>query len=477
MESKPRPIQSGKNEAKSNEEIILDAIPKDLLFGLLDNPYESLILVDSDGIIRFMSRENEPYYDVKVEDAIGKQILKINSNSELVDVIKSGRAKIGRSAIFKNQNRIVSRIPLRKGDKIIGAVGKLNLLDPEKTTELYERIQILQKRISYYTQELYQVKGKRYTFDDIIGESKAIRQAKAIARRAAQSDSTIIITGESGTGKELFAQGIHQASLRQEHSFISINCSAIPAELIESELFGYEPGAFTGSNHKGQIGKFELADKGTIFLDEIGDMPLNLQVKILRVLQEGEVEKIGSRQPKRVDFRVICATNRNLGEMVQKGQFRLDLYYRINVVSIELPPLQHMKEDIPLLVEHELRNNNCGLQKDQLTLSNEALAILKKHNWPGNVRELKNVIERSLIYCQNQTIMPEDLPPDLQKLSIPRKYADSSVPTLKNVVEKEEKEIIAKALEISGNNKRSAAEILGINRGCLYNKLRKYGLG
>jgi transcriptional regulator with PAS, ATPase and Fis domain len=228
---------------------------------------------------------------------------------------------------LKSKNRVIARIPLTHNGQIVGAAGKLMFMSPEKLKELYDRIEHLEIKIDFYQDELNQVYGGRYSFDSIIGQSEALGRAKAMARQAAASDAAVILSGESGTGKELFAHSIHQASQRRKQNFVRVNCAAIPAELIEAEFFGYEAGSFTGARKQGKAGKFELAHNGTIFLDEIGDMPMALQVKLMRVLEEKEVERLGSRKPKPVNFRVISATNRNLEKLIDKQAFQNSKHY------------------------------------------------------------------------------------------------------------------------------------------------------
>ncbi|MCP4683401.1 MAG: AAA family ATPase [Desulfobacterales bacterium] len=389
-------------------------------------------------------------------------------------VLETGRAEIGKTMVIDGKQRIVARIPLKHNDRTIGAVGKVMFWHTDQLEELYKLVSNLEGKIEKYKDELNQIYGNRYSFDNIIGNSGLIRHAKELALDAAKVLSPVLITGESGTGKELFAHAIHQASKRKHQPFIRINCACIPQDLIESELFGYEPGSFTGANKKGKIGKFEQADKGTIFLDEIGDMPYSLQMKLMRVLQEKEIEKIGGK-PKQIDFRLITATNRDLESMMRKGKFRLDLYYRINVININLPPLEKLKEDVPLLVHHFIDELKNTMPKDVTSVSDHAMAALQNHSWPGNIRELRNVIERSLISCKGSRIEFNDLPPTLGDKNIPVSK-DVPLAPLKERLGIAEKQIISETLKQSGNNRTIAAKILGIHRTGLHNKIKKYGL-
>ncbi|HVJ50243.1 sigma-54-dependent Fis family transcriptional regulator [Desulfitobacterium sp.] len=307
-------------------------------------------------------------------------------------------------------------------------------------------------------------------FSEIIGDCAKMKNVKEVAQRVAQSNATILILGESGTGKELFARAIHQSSKRHNHAFIAVNCGAIPENLLESELFGYEEGSFTGARRGGKLGKFELAHNGTIFLDEIGDMPLHLQVKLLRVLQEKRVEKIGSSRSLPVDVRVIAATHQDLDNMVKTGEFREDLYYRLNVIPLTIPPLRERKEDIPILIQFYLEHYCEVTGKAVKGLMPETEQILERYSWPGNVRELGNVIEYCVTMSQQDTITAKLLPE--------RVKADlTSRPTNSGLNLKElERETIMKALaqaEASGD-KEETAKLLGISRATLYRKIKEY---
>lgn len=453
-----------------------EAIPEDLLEALLENPYESLIIVDADGIVRFMSKSNEGVYPISIEEAIGKHIHEVSPKTLLPRILATGKAEIGRSMILQRKNRVIARIPLVKDGKIIGAAGKMLFRSPAKLKELYERIENLETKVDYFKRELDQVYGGRYSFDSIIGSSTAVRKAKELARQAAETDAAVIITGESGTGKELFAHSIHQASQRSKQNFVRVNCAAIPADLIESELFGYESGAFTGARKQGKPGKFELAHNGTIFLDEIGDMPMALQVKLMRVLEDKVVERIGARKPKGINFRVVSATNRNLKKLIDQKAFRLDLYYRLNVVNIHLPALREIRDDIPSLVDHLLARLSIGERPDIQRVSKDALEAIQQYHWPGNVRELRNVIERAMIVSRNNIIESEDLP--LEKISAHRANITTkgSIVPLKVLMEETERQAIVRALAHTESNRVKAAGLLGIHRTGLYQKMKKYGI-
>ncbi|GBF35387.1 response regulator [Desulfocucumis palustris] len=314
--------------------------------------------------------------------------------------------------------------------------------------------------------------AKKYKM--MVGESPAIKQVTKLIEKVANSNATVLITGESGTGKEVAAVAIQRNSPRRDGPFVPVNCAALPDNLLESELFGHEKGAFTGAVAR-KLGRFELADKGTIFLDEIAEMPLNMQVKLLRVLQEKSFERVGGTETLHVDVRVIAATNRNLAEAMSKGLFREDLYYRLNVVQINLPPLRDRKEDIPILANHFLEKLRPNYFVNKF--SPEAIRLLTQYNWPGNIRELQNVVERAAIICHGNEITPEDLPIEIQEIS--EGYEMGSVVRIpENGISLEdlEKELIIKALEKSKGNQTRAAQLLGITRSALLYRVQKHGI-
>lgn len=309
----------------------------------------------------------------------------------------------------------------------------------------------------------------KYTINDIVGQSNAILLMKEQIIAAAKTKSTVMVLGETGTGKELAAHAIHRLSNRRHSAFVRVNCAAIPDNLLESELFGYETGAFTGAIKGGQVGKFEAADGGTIFLDEIGDMPLSLQSKILRVLQEKEIEKVGGRAPISIDVRIIAATHRNLRELVREKKFREDLYYRLHVIPIQMPPLREHREDIPLLVDFFLAKQAEELDIEKPDTDRDFLAALIEYDWPGNVRELANIVE--LVISMSHGTITKELLPELFSHRF-----DDEASILRSYTGEAEKEAIIKAIEIFGGNKIKVCNSLGISRSSLYNKLKKYNI-
>jgi len=325
-----------------------------------------------------------------------------------------------------------------------------------------------------------QAELSRWTDREVIAESPAMRRVMDLAARAAPHPSTVLITGDSGTGKEIVARAIHRMSPRREHRFVAVNCGAIPEALLESELFGHVRGAFTGASAD-KTGLFEEADEGTLLLDEIGDLPLMLQVKLLRVLQEREIRRVGDARPRRVDVRVIAATATDLEAAVRDGRFREDLYYRLNVLRIHIPPLRERPEDLDALVG-ALLERAMKRSGRRLTLAPEALAELRARRWPGNVRELENAIERAVVLSPDSVIRPEAFGSPLPHRvgaalgDVPR-HAGETLARLKDAVEGAERSVIQQALAAAGGNRAQAAELLGISQRNLFYKLKKLGLG
>jgi len=317
--------------------------------------------------------------------------------------------------------------------------------------------------------------GSVIGFKDIIGQNKDFLATIDFARRAASSVSTVLIQGESGTGKELFARSMHFESKRSTEPFVAVNCAAIPDNLLESELFGYEEGSFTGALKGGKIGKFEMANKGTIFLDEIGDMPLHLQAKLLRVLQESAVERIGGLSPTKIDVRIIAATNKNLDKLVEEGAFREDLFYRLNVIPILIPSLRERKDDLAYLVDVFLRKSSEMLEKTIVRVDESVLTIFERYNWPGNVRELQNTVEFAVNMCETGVIDKDDLPTRFKNINEIESRYDVSIVPIKEL----ERSAIQNALDYYGKDKKgidNTVKALGLSRATLYRKIKSYGI-
>ncbi len=450
--------------------------------GLIESPYAAYTIVDKDGYITVM---NNTYLDIikkRRSEVIGKHILDIMPHSKLLETLKSGRMDTADVwPIVEGRDIIVNRLPIKENGEIIGAIEHSLVLDISGAKILLKKLQETERELNLYKDEVRAMYHAKWTFDDLKGNSHEFITIKAMAKQFSQTSSTLLITGESGTGKELFAQAIHNASNRKSGPFIRINCAALPENLLESELFGYEEGAFTGAKKGGKPGKFELAKGGTIFLDEIGDMPMTMQTKLLSVLQERVVERLGGTTPLPINVRVIAATNRKLEEMVDNHEFREDLYYRLNVVQLRIPPLRRRMEDLPVLVEELIARINNKLETHIDKISDPAMDLLKKYHWPGNVRELENLLERAINLAHIRdaaSIDPEDFPSLLDNKTDLMPGEELSTPlNLTETVEDLEKQMIIQALEKAGQNKTKAAQYLGIHSSALYRKLNKYGLG
>jgi len=446
----------------------------DMTEDILNYAYEGIVLVNSDGKIVKMNYEK--IMGIKEEDALGKPVEDVIENTRMHVVVKTGKEELCDIQRIQGHDMVTNRIPIIRDGKVIGAVGTVLFKDAKEVKELAKKLEVLESKLDNYRGEVERLQGARFSFDSIITRNKKMNRLKEIGRKASESNSTILITGESGTGKEMFAQAIHKASYRKLGSFIPINCAAIPRELLESELFGYEGGAFTGAKKEGKLGKLELANGGTAFLDEIGSMPMEMQAKLLRVLEEKEFERVGGTHKISLDVRIIAATNENLEEAISKGKFREDLYYRLNVINIEVPPLRDRVEDIPLLAEDILNSLIKELQTEYKTLHPETIEIFKRYYWPGNVREMRNIIERALNLSSGSIIYPKHLPEYLLQKVKYKITPGKEIAPLKDVVAEVEMQAIRNALIATQGNKTLAAEKLGIHRTALYKKMRKYDM-
>lgn len=443
------------------------------------NELEGIILAAD--ILQLGAQEFYKVFGSQKLDYSGNAFIGIDAKGYIRSVSKTAQNVLGEKADSVINKHIVETIPIMEN------LAQDILKDATKARELFRQLSIAQRRIDYYQSTIETMRQSKYTFDNIIGMSNKMKKIRSIAAQAAKTSSTILIRGESGTGKELLAHAIHNASPRCNQPFIMVNCAAIPEMLIESELFGYCEGAFTGALKGGKPGKFELAHGGTIFLDEIGDLPYSAQAKILRVLQEFEFERLGGTKTINVDVRVIAATNRDLKELIKGGNFRKDLFYRLNVVEIKTPSLKERSEDIDYLTDYLIEKICDRLNIYSITISDDARIILRSYDFPGNVRELENILERAINFAaETGVILPEHLISitDKPSFTIPfptnvnndYDYNEQPITDLKNIVDLAEKNAIKKALEITNGNKKQAAEILNIHRTHLYKKLDKHGI-
>ncbi|WP_186429446.1 sigma 54-interacting transcriptional regulator [Clostridium sp. BSD9I1] len=452
-------------------ELISEKNWNDILKQALNMAYEGIVIVDKNGYITMISKGYAEFLGIDDKKVIGKHATDVIENTRMHIVVKTGKEEEAQLQKIGNKYMMATRTPLFINGEIQGAVGKVLFKNAKELEFLHKKFSKVQKELEAYKEQFQEKNSARYTFADIVGNSDGIMEAKKLSKKAALTDSNVLLIGESGTGKELFAHSIHKNSNRKYGPFVKVNCGAIPSDLLESELFGYEGGAFTGAKKEGKIGKFELADGGTIFLDEIGDMPLHMQVKLLRVLQEKEVERVGGVSPKNIDIRIIAATNQKLDSMVKEGKFRADLYYRLNVVTVRIPPLRERKDDIILLSKFLCDKISKKLNREKCIVSNEALEYMKGYKWEGNIRQLENAIERAINIMENTNnlLLPKHLPKEITGVEI-----DFNILKLEDAIWQAERNAIINAIKMCKGNKQKAAKELGISRTTLYEKVNKY---
>ena len=408
-------------------------------------------------------------------DLTGRPIGEVVENTRMPEVLSEGKAIPFDVMETKNGWCVVSRFPLFDGNgAVVGGFGFVMFGNLEPLKSISQKIEALQTDLHTTRSKLEALRRSKYNFSQFVGNSEVAAAVKRQARKAATTDSTVLLLGETGTGKELMAQAIHAASRRANRHFVGINVAAIPEELMEAELFGTKYGAYTGADRNGRLGKLALAHEGTLFLDEVADMPLQIQVKLLRALQEREIEALGSNAVMKVDVRVIAASSRNLPALIEQGSFRADLYYRLNVVPLVIPPLRDRPDDIPLLSE-VLIEDICKCQRISVKeIDKDAIRALQAHSWPGNVRELRNVLERACVLSANHVLASEDFD-DLLNGETAAKTAPAEC-SLSAAVQELERKMILDAWERSHGNKLRVAKMLRISRSNLYAKLQEYGI-
>jgi PAS domain S-box-containing protein len=441
---------------------------------ILDSIHNGIMVTDAQGYITHFNKPYGQFLGLDPEEQIGKHCTEVIENTRMHIVAKTGKPEINESHRIKGQDMVVQRIPITKNGEVVAVFGQVMFKDVRDVRTLARRLSMLESKVEIYEKELLSLRSTRYTIESILGVSADIENLKKEALKAATNNLPVLISGESGTGKELFAQAIHQASDRRLYPFVRINCAAIPKDLLESELFGYEKGAFTGASSEGKPGKFEVAHHGSVFLDEVGDLPLEMQPKLLRVLEEKELERVGGTSLVRADFRLITATNQNLEDMLKDGRFRKDLYYRLNVIPLNIPPLRERREDIIALARALLNQISQDASLQEIRIDLPAEKVLTQYDWPGNVRELSNVLERVVSSLEGDVIHLCDLPFYLyrgRRSSITPERA-----SLKHLQSSAEIEAIQYALKSTNYNKAHAANLLGIHRTLLYKKIRKYNL-
>ncbi|PGY10295.1 sigma-54-dependent Fis family transcriptional regulator [Bacillus sp. AFS031507] len=451
-----------------------DSFALDTLHTLLSSLEEAISVINTDGEMVFWNEAAEKTYHIKKEEIIGRNIRNFFEQEDIMNlkVLETQQSirdmyhiprpdkhvLISASPIYNQNKELIGSMSVEKD---ISATIKLN----EQLTSTSKELQQLKQQITqnHLDDPFNKIKGKNASIQQIIHDTKKV----------AKTGATILISGESGVGKELFAQAIHEESSRSEKPFIPINCGAIPNALFESELFGYEAGAYTGASKGGKPGKLELAEGGTLFLDEVGELPLDMQVKLLRALQEKEIYRIGGQTPIKVNVRIIAATNRILENMVSDGTFRSDLFYRLNVFSAQIPPLRERKDDIPFLLYDFLKELSIKYNKAVPAINRETVHRLTEYHWPGNIRELRNLVERLVVLHERSEIFENDI---YQLLPQAKRTIDTTVRSLFHEKERLEKERILQTLQTTYGNKSITAKELGITRATLYKKMKKYGI-
>ncbi|MDR1508183.1 MAG: sigma 54-interacting transcriptional regulator [Synergistaceae bacterium] len=461
---------------------------------ILENPYEGVLFVDDKGIIRYVSKAFAKYNNARRRDFLGHHFSEFSLDDELARVLETRDYLMLQHHAINKRNFIASRYPVYRkdqefagvfaryfsinskdakskyGDEFIEVMGKLQV--SEIMRELQRSTMELNSYKDYFNEENLPSDG----IGNIVGKSPFMEQLKKNILQISKSPSSVLITGESGTGKELVAKAIHFHGDRTTKPFIKVNCTAIPDTLVESELFGYSDGAFTGARKGGKMGKFELANKGTIFLDEIGDMPLSMQAKILRVLQEREIERIGSEKSIQINVRLITATNKDLEKLVRDGAFREDLFYRINIISLSIPPLRERKGDIPDIAYSILKKMNFHLGRSITDFSPDVMQSLIDYSWPGNVRELMNIIESAMNFCRGSYLSKADFSSFFRIGKAPPQGGILEENPLRAKIESAEKDYLVTIMNQFGGKKKDVAEFLHVSKSTLYRMMKKLDL-
>ena len=451
----------------------------DTLLAAFSELSEGLLIVDRQARIVWMNEKYPRHLGIAdPASVIGLPVEDVIPNSLMRSVVTSGKPIMLDIMEFGSESFVVMRLPVRDAaGELIGGVGVMIFDDPRQLMPLVSRFQSLRLELADTRRKLDEARRSKYTFTSFVGASPRCVAVKDKARRAARASSPVLILGETGTGKELLAHAIHAASPRAAGPFVAVNIAAIPDTLLESEFFGVAPGAYTGADRKGRSGKFELAQGGTLFLDEIGDMSLALQAKLLRALQEKEIEPVGSNRLIAIDVRIIAATSRQLTKEVEEGRFRADLFYRLNVMTLDVPPLRERLDDLPLISESLADALTRQLGEHPRSIAAAALDYLALHTWPGNVRELSNVLERALLMSDADRLERSDFEQILPGLGAHTEPAASrGARTLEQLQQDTERQAIVAAIAAARGNKAQAARSLGISRASLYEKLAALGI-
>ncbi|WP_454052843.1 sigma 54-interacting transcriptional regulator [Clostridium sp. Marseille-Q7071] len=447
---------------------------------ILDNIHEAVCICDINGIVTYWNKSSEKLYKVKAKDIVGLKVTEHFNNPLIPKVLKEGKAIENiRHEPMRGKSVILSVIPIYNPQKEMVAVVSTDR-DVTEVVSLSRKLESANAKVEMLSNAYNKEIANNYSFSYIGGKSKKIIEAINLCQKVAPSSASVLITGESGTGKEVFAKAIHEASGRNGQ-FVAINCSAIPENLLESELFGYVEGAFTGATKKGKMGMFEFANNGTLFLDEIGDMPLGMQSKLLRVLQDGVIYKLGSGKPVYTNTRIIAATNKDLKKSIKEETFRNDLFYRLAIVQVELPPLRERREDIKDLINLFISQVSKNERIEIKEIDNRIYNILSSYKWEGNIRELKNVIQRMVLLSNVECISVDSIPKYILSYEEEKYFINKDIDSedkynLEKMVKTLECEIIREVMNITGGNKVKAAEILKVKRSTLYYKLKQYNM-
>jgi len=437
---------------------------------IFDSLYDGILIMDKNEIVKYVNQSYTRITNVKYDDIVNKRLKDVRPGSRLQNVLEIKKPIVG---ALREENGIeytVNMSPVFENSELVGAISVVSNIDD--VYKLYKTIDKYEMKVKNLQNLMNAIQKAKYTIKDIIAEDIVSLEINQTLTKIAQKNTTILIYGESGTGKELYAQAIHSSSNRSNGPFIAVNCASFSGNLLDSELFGYEEGSFTGAKREGKMGLFEAANKGTIFLDEISEMDYDVQAKLLRVLQEGTIRRMGSVKETNIDVRIIAATNKNLEDLINKGKFRHDLYYRISVFPLNIPPLRKRKGDILPIVNYFLEPHRNDLMKD-IVLEKEAELTLINYDWPGNIRELKNAIEFAVNMMDGNEIKSYNLPTRMQKVL---NNSEIKLKKLSEIVEEAEKKEIRNALKLFGNDingKKKAAKALGISLATLYNKLKE----